>query len=88
MMSGIGLCSKRQMNCMEWIYMRTILIYHLKRRSGGIIREIKNRNLVKKICVDGGEKRIFHQFLMKIITPDIDADSIVEMIYRDSANEG
>lgn len=25
----------------------------------------KNRNLVKKICVDGGEKRIFHQFLMK-----------------------
>ena len=24
----------------------------------------------------------------KIITPDIDADSIVEMIYRDSANEG
>lgn len=56
---------KRQMNCMEWIYMRTILIYHLKRRSGGIIQEIKNRNLVKKICVDGGEKRIFHQFLMK-----------------------
>ena len=43
----------------------TILIYHLKRRSGGIIQEIKNRNLVKKICVDGGEKRIFHQFLMK-----------------------
>lgn len=37
----------------------------LKRRSGGIIQEIKNRNLVKKICVDGGEKRIFHQFLMK-----------------------
>lgn len=37
----------------------------LKRRSGGIIHEIKNRNLVKKICVDGGEKRIFHQFLMK-----------------------
>ena len=65
MMSGIVLCSKRQMNCMEWIYMRTILIYHLKRRSGGIIQEIKNRNLVKKICVDGGEKRIFHQFLMK-----------------------
>ena len=29
------------------------------------IHEIKNRNLVKKICVDGGEKRIFHQFLMK-----------------------
>lgn len=25
----------------------------------------KNRNLEKKICVDGGEKRIFHQFLMK-----------------------
>lgn len=24
----------------------------------------------------------------KIITSDIDADSIVEMIYRDSANEG
>lgn len=47
------------------IYMRTILIYHLKRRSGGIIHEIKNMNLVKKICVDGGEKRIFHQFLMK-----------------------
>ena len=38
--------------------MRTILIYHLKRRSGGII------------------------------TSDIDADSIVEMIYIDSANEG
>lgn len=37
----------------------------LKRRSGGIIHGIKNRNLVKKICVDGGEKRIFHQFLMK-----------------------
>lgn len=37
----------------------------LKRRSGGIIQEIKNRNLVKKICVDGGEKRIFRQFLMK-----------------------
>lgn len=37
----------------------------LKRRSGGIIHEINNRNLVKKICVDGGEKRIFHQFLMK-----------------------
>lgn len=37
----------------------------LKRRSGGIIHEIKNRNLVKKICVDGGEKRIFHQFLME-----------------------
>ena len=64
-LEGIVLCSKRQMNCMEWIYMRTILIYHLKRRSGGIIHEIKNRNLVKKICVDGGEKRIFHQFLMK-----------------------
>ena len=89
MMSGIVLCSKRQINCMEWIYMRTILIYHLKRRSGGIIHEIKNRNLVKKICVDGGEKRIFHQFLTaKIITSDIDADSIVEMIYIDSANEG
>lgn len=43
---------------------------------------------MKKICVDGGEKRIFHQFLMKIITSDIDADSIVEMIYIDSANEG
>ena len=37
---------------------------------------------MKKICVDGGEKRIFHQFLNeKIITSDIDADSIVEMIY-------
>ena len=34
-------------------------------------------------------KGIFHQFLMKkIITSDIDADSIVEMIYIDSANEG
>lgn len=44
---------------------------------------------MKKICVDGGEKRIFHQFLLlKIITSDIDADSIVEMIYIDSANEG
>ena len=66
--SGSGkttLARALQMNCMEWIYMRTILIYHLKRRSGGIIEEIKNRNLVKKICVDGGEKRIFHQFLMK-----------------------
>ena len=28
-------------------------------------RDKKSRNLVKKICVDGGEKRIFHQFLMK-----------------------
>lgn len=34
----------------------------LKRRSGGIIHEINNRNLVKKICVDGGEKRIFISF--------------------------
>ena len=25
----------------------------------------KKQELVKKICVDGGEKRIFHQFLMK-----------------------
>ena len=28
-------------------------------------RDKKTWNLVKKICVDGGEKRIFHQFLMK-----------------------
>ncbi len=44
---------------------------------------------MKKICVDGGEKRIFSSvFNEKIITSDIDADSIVEMIYMDSANEG
>ena len=46
--------------------MRTILIYHLKRR----------------------EKDFSSVFNEKIITSDIDADSIVEMIYMDSANEG
>jgi len=34
------------------------------------------------------EKDFSSVFNGKIITPDIDADSIVEMIYRDSANEG
>ena len=43
---------------------------------------------MKKICVDGGEKDFSSVFNEKIITSDIDADSIVEMIYIDSANEG
>jgi len=60
MMSGIVLCSKRQMNCMEWIYMRRWW----------------------------REKDFSSVFNEKIITSDIDADSIVEMIYIDSANEG
>ena len=34
------------------------------------------------------EKDFSSVFNGKIITPDIDADSIVEMIYIDSANEG
>ena len=34
------------------------------------------------------EKDFSSVFSEKIITPDIDADSIVEMIYMDSANEG
>lgn len=33
-------------------------------------------------------KGFFISFNEKIITSDIDADSIVEMIYMDSANEG
>ena len=33
-------------------------------------------------------KGFFISFNEKIITSDIDADSIVEMIYRDSENEG
>ena len=53
MMSGIVLCSKRQMNCMEWIYMRRWW----------------------------REKDFSSVFNEKIITSDIDADSIVEMIY-------
>ena len=35
-----------------------------------------------------GEKDFSSVFNEKIITPDIDADSIVEMIYMDSENEG
>ena len=34
------------------------------------------------------EKDFSSVFNEKIITPDIDADSIAERIYRDSANEG
>lgn len=34
------------------------------------------------------EKDFSSVFIIKIITSDIDADSIVEMIYIDSANEG
>lgn len=34
------------------------------------------------------EKDFSSVFNEKIITPDIDADSIVEMIYMDSENEG
>ena len=41
------------------------------------------------ICVRWKSKGFFISFLIeKIITSDIDADSIVEMIYMDSANEG
>ena len=36
----------------------------------------------------GREKDFSSVFNEKIITSDIDADSIVEMIYMDSANEG
>ena len=55
-----------------------------------------------KACIYAGFRHLFYQMALfvgrviarlrrnyeKIITSDIDADSIVEMIYRDSANEG
>ena len=55
-----------------------------------------------KACIYAGFRHLFYRMALfvkrviarlrrnyeKNITPDIDADSIVEMIYRDSANEG
>lgn len=55
-----------------------------------------------KACIYAGFRHLFYQMALfvgrviarlrrnyeKIITSDIDADSIVEMIYTDSANEG
>ena len=55
-----------------------------------------------KACIYAGFRHLFSQMALfverviarlrrnyeKIITSDIDADSIVEMIYMDSANEG
>jgi len=55
-----------------------------------------------KACIYAGFRHLFYQMALfvgrviarlrrnyeKIITSDIDADSIVEMIYIDSANEG
>ena len=55
-----------------------------------------------KACIYAGFRYLFYQMALfvgrvisrlrrnyeKIITSDIDADSIVEMIYMDSANEG
>ena len=55
-----------------------------------------------KACIYTGFRHLFYQMALfvgrvisrlrrnyeKIITSDIDADSIVEMIYIDSANEG
>ena len=55
-----------------------------------------------KTCIYAGFRHLFYQMALvvgrviarlrrnyeKIITSDIDADSIVEMIYIDSANEG
>ena len=61
--------------------MRTILIYHLKRRSGGIIHEIKNMNLVKKICVDGGLDKA-REFILTYMDKIIN-DSIKGKIFRD-----
>ena len=47
------------------LYGMDIYAYYFDIPFEETVRRIKNRNLVKKICVDGGEKRIFHQFLMK-----------------------
>ena len=67
--------------------MRTILIYHLKRRSGGIIHDKKQEFGEEDMRRWWREKDFSSVFNEKIITSDIDADSIVEMIYMDSANE-
>ena len=69
--------------------MRTILIYHLKRRSGGIIQRDKKQEFGEEDMRRWWREKDFSSvFNEKIITSDIDADSIVEMIYRDSANKG
>lgn len=71
--------------------MRTILIYHLKRRSGGIIHNTRDKKQEfgeEDMRRWWREKDFSSVFNEKIITSDIDADSIVEMIYIDSANEG
>lgn len=65
------------------------MIYHLKRRSGGIIHEIKKHEFGEEDMRRWWREKDFSSvFNEKIITSDIDADSIVEMIYIDSANEG
>ena len=88
MMSGIVLCSKRQMNCMEWIY-----AYYFDIPFEETVRRHNTRDKKQEFGEEDmrrwwREKDFSSVFNEKIITSDIDADSIVEMIYMDSANEG
>ena len=64
--------------------MRTILIYHLKRRSGGHnTKEIKNRNLGEEDMRRWWREKDFSSVLMKkLLHLILMQHGIVEMIYR------
>ncbi len=91
MMSGIVLCSKTA----NELYGMDIYAYYFDIPFEETVRRHNTRDKKQEFGEEDmrrwwREKGFFSSvFLMKkIITSDIDADSIVEMIYIDSTNEG